>query len=83
MSKRAWWRRIFCSQKSVVPHQKTVDATRPDLREFIYLDEVSLLSLLASQKGEITDSKSEQASEGNEASVDGTAGGNHGFIDKA
>lgn len=83
MSKRAWWRRIFCSQKSVVPHQKTVDATRPDLREFIYLDEVSLLSLLASQKGEITDSKSEQASEGNEASVDGTAGGNPGFIAKA
>ncbi|HWV47999.1 MAG TPA: hypothetical protein VN035_00965 [Microbacterium sp.] len=83
MSKRTWWRRLFGIKESVVPHQTTADPTRPDLREFIYLDEVSLLSLLSSQKGEITDSKSEQASEGSEASIDATAGANPGLIAKA
>ncbi len=57
MRKRTWWRRLFGIEESVVPHQTTADPTRPDLREFIYLDEVSLLSLLSSQRGEITDSK--------------------------
>jgi hypothetical protein len=67
----------------VVPNQTTADPKRPDLREFIYLDEVSLLSLLSSQKGEVTDSKSEQATEGSEASIDATAGVNPGVIAKA
>lgn len=83
MRKRTWWRRLFGIEESVVPHQTTADPTRPDLREFIYLDEVSLLSLLSSQKGEIIDSKSEQASESSEASIDTTAGANPGFIAKA
>lgn len=83
MSNRAWWRRLFGIKERVVPHQTTADPTRPHLREFIYLDEVSLLSLLSSQKGEITDSKSEQASEGSEASIDATAGASPGFIAKA
>lgn len=64
-------------------HQTTADPTRPDLREFVYLDEVSLLSLLSSQKGEITDSTSEQASEGSEGSIDATVGANPGFVAKA
>jgi len=83
MSKRTWWRRLFGTKEAVVEHQTVADPTRPDLREFIYLDEVSLLSLLSSQKGEITDSKSEEASEGSEASIGGTAGANPGFIAKA
>lgn len=83
MSKRTWWRRLLGIKEPIVPHQTTADPTRPDLREFIYLDEVSLLSLLSSQKGEIIDSKSEQASEGNEASIGATAGANPGVIAKA
>ena len=83
MSKRTWWRRLFGIKEPVVAHQTTADPTRPDLREFIYLDEVSLLSLLSSQQGEITDSTSEQASEGSEASIDATAGANPGFVAKA
>lgn len=83
MSTRAWWRRLFGTKEPPVPHTTTADPTRPDLREFIYLDEVSLLSLLSSQKGEITDSTSELASEGREATIDATAGANPGFIAKA
>lgn len=83
MSASSWWRRVFHRKPAVVPNQTTADPKRPDLREFIYLDEVSLLSLLSSQKGEVTDSKSEQASEGSEASIDATAGINPGVIAKA
>lgn len=34
------------------------------LRDFVYLDEVSLRSLLSSQLGEVTDTRSEQLVEG-------------------
>lgn len=83
MSASSWWRRVFHRKPAVVPNQTTADPKRPDLREFIYLDEVSLLSLLSSQKGEVTGSKSERASEGSEASIDATAGVNPGVIAKA
>ncbi len=83
MSTSSWWHRLFRRKPDAVPNQTTADPKRPDLREFIYLDEVSLLSLLSSQKGEVTDSKSEQASEGSEASIDATAGVNPGVIAKA
>lgn len=83
MSTISWWRRLFRRKSNVVPNQTTADPKRPDLREFIYLDEVSLISLLSSQNGEVTDSKSEQASEGSEASIGATAGVNPGVIAKA
>ncbi|SHV67555.1 Uncharacterised protein [Mycobacteroides abscessus subsp. abscessus] len=83
MSAASWWQRLFRRKPAVVPNQTTADPKRPDLREFIYLDEVSLLSLLSSQNGEVTDSKSEQASEGSEASIDATAGVSPGVIAKA
>ncbi|MPQ93228.1 hypothetical protein [Thioclava sp. JE_KL1] len=45
--------------------QKRISNSEPEpLREFVYLDEVSLASLLASQKGEITDNITSQT--GNE-----------------
>lgn len=40
--------------------RKKINVSNSPLREFIYLDEVSLRSLLSSQKGEITDSTSNQ-----------------------
>lgn len=47
-----WFRR------HILKHSLPTD--RRELREFIYLDEVSLRSLLSSQTGEMTESKSEQ-----------------------
>jgi len=83
MSTASWWQRLFRRKPDVVPNQTTADPKRPDLREFVYLDEVSLLSLLSSQNGEVTDSKSEQASEGSEGSIDATAGVSPRVIAKA
>ncbi|NTF34134.1 DUF6414 family protein [Rhizobium skierniewicense] len=40
--------------------RQALPTDKKELREFIYLDEVSLRSLLSSQTGEMTDSKSEQ-----------------------
>lgn len=83
MSSSSWWQRLFRSPNNGVPNQATADPRLPNLREFVYLDEVSLRSLLSSQKGGVTDSTSEQASEGSEADITGTAGANPGFIAKA
>lgn len=46
----------------------------PPLREFVYLDEVSLRSLLSSQTGEVTETRSEQSSEGAQLNIDSTVG---------
>lgn len=45
---------------------------RPPLREFVYLDEVSLRSLLASQTGALTDEITELLSRADEAEIAGT-----------
>lgn len=60
-----------------------VNPSLPNLREFIYLDEVSLRSLLSSQKGGITESTSEQSTDGRETAIGGTVGANPGFVAKA
>lgn len=54
--KRSWnrWRAKARTAKA------RAKAPKAPLREFVYLDEVSLRSLLSSQLGEMTDSKSEQ-----------------------
>lgn len=54
--KRSWnrWRAKVRTAKA------RAKAPKAPLREFVYLDEVSLRSLLSSQLGEMTDSKSEQ-----------------------
>jgi len=54
-----------------------------ELREFVYLDEVSLRSLLSSQRGGMTDTTSEESVEAREASISGTAGVNPGVLGKA
>src|SRR5699024_8684833 len=56
---------------------------RPPLREFVYLDEVSLRSLLSSQKGEMTDSTSESSAEAVQAEVSAALGANPGLVAKA
>jgi hypothetical protein len=65
------------------PEHNVVDEGKPDLREFVYLDEVSLRSLLSSQKGGVTDSTSEQATDASEAALVGTLGVSSPLIAKA
>ena len=54
------------------------DSPKPKLplREFVYLDEVSLRSLLSSQKDGLTDSKSEQNIEALQAQLSSSIGAN-------
>jgi hypothetical protein len=47
---------------------------RPPLREFVYLDDVSLRSLLASQKGELTEQVTDLLSQADEAELASTIG---------
>ncbi|MHB1533113.1 MAG: DUF6414 family protein [Acidimicrobiales bacterium] len=47
---------------------------RPPLREFVYLDDVSLRSLLASQKGELTDQVTDLLSQADDAELASTIG---------
>lgn len=58
-------------------------APRPPLREFVYLDEVSLRSLLSSQRGEMIDSTSESSAEAAQAEVSAALGANPGLVAKA
>ncbi|WP_127571819.1 DUF6414 family protein [Georgenia faecalis] len=68
---------------AVESEHSAADQSKPDLREFVYLDEVSLRSLLSSQKGGITDSTSEQATDAREAALVSTLGVNSPLIAKA
>ena len=71
MSLASWFRKRFPRlRKHLVP-------ARPEkgpLREFVYLDEVSLRSLLSSQTGEVTDTRSEQRMDGSQVYVDTAIG---------
>lgn len=60
-----------------------IPAPRPALREFVYLDEVSLRSLLSSQRGEMTDSTSESSADAVQAEVSAALGANPGLVAKA
>lgn len=56
---KKWFRKTKLGE--VKPIKKT--SVQPPLREFVYLDEVSLQSLLSSQKGEVTENVSSESSE--------------------
>lgn len=66
-----WWKRRKQSQVAE-PGKETLH--RPPLREFVYLDDVSLRSLLASQKGELTDQVTDLLSQADEAELAGSIG---------
>lgn len=70
MREFGWLRRLFGSRR----HNSSIVASGRPLREFIYLDEVSLRSLLSSQIGEVTDTRSEHRSEGSQLNIDSTVG---------
>ena len=77
MARSGWWRR-FRDRWRAKSARKVIENARP-LREFVYLDEVSLTSLLVSQRDTIPEhvtsgrSVSEQAEISAKASVDAVA----------
>lgn len=62
---RKWWRRRRDPDSGATGDVRV----RPPLREFVYLDDVSLRSLLASQKGELTDQVTDLLSQADEAEL--------------
>lgn len=78
MALNDWWRR-FRDRRRAKRAKKGIDAGARPLREFVYLDEVSLTSLLVSQRDTIPEhvtsgrSVSEQAEVSAKASVDAVA----------
>ncbi|WP_343518452.1 hypothetical protein [Sphingomonas sp.] len=77
-----WW--LGGKRRPTTTPEVVATATRDrPLREFIYLDEVSLRSLLSSQKGEVTDSTSEQNVAGNQGEVATSLGAGGSLLAKA
>lgn len=70
--------RLISWIKDCIPWLRRRSAVPPSvvrpLREFVYLDEVSLRSLLSSQTGEVTDTRSEQHVEGSQFNMDSAVG---------
>lgn len=67
-----WWRRRRRSKKTEI--DEGGPKVRPPLREFVYLDDVSLRSLLASQTGELTEQVTNLLSQADEAELAGVIG---------
>lgn len=63
MSIRSWWQRHWSKPKKKEPDFEPEAVTKENLREFVYLDEVSLRSLLSSLKGDLRDGTSEGAND--------------------
>ncbi|WP_454169814.1 DUF6414 family protein [Microbacterium paulum] len=63
MGLRQWWRTRRNRPVRVEDEPQKKVPTKADLREFIYLDEVSLRSLLSSLTGDLRDGASEQTSD--------------------
>lgn len=66
-----WFKRKLNPRMAAAPIR---DNSPKPLREFVYLDEVSLRSLLSSQTGEVTEGKSEQSSDSLQTQLDSTLG---------
>jgi hypothetical protein len=67
---RKWWKRRRAPSKGT----HSSGSARPPLREFVYLDDVSLRSLLASQKGELTEQVTDLLSQADEAELAASIG---------
>lgn len=74
-----WAKDLLYGRKAKAP---VAGAPAKPLREFVYLDEVSLRSLLSSQTGEVTDTKSEQRSDALQARLDSAIGVNAPLLTK-
>lgn len=67
------WIELWLSRRKRLPAADGTQTKTP-LREFVYLDEVSLRSLLSSQRGEVTDTTSEQTVAAQESDTTSMAG---------
>lgn len=74
---RNWWRRRRGPNEGP---SGDGSRARPPLREFVYLDDVSLRSLLASQKGELTEQVTDLLSQADEAELASTIGASAGVL---
>jgi len=74
MSLKSWWADRRQRRQAKIASREIIKAA--PLREFVYLDEVSLHSLLVSQKSTLLETVSEESARAEEAEVAGVAGAN-------
>jgi hypothetical protein len=74
--------RFRARKNEVVVPPVSRDAPPRPLREFVYLDESSLRSLLSSQTGEVTESRSEQSGDSRQGQIEATLGANMPMLTK-
>ncbi len=77
----AWVKSWFGQERNT--SKDHLDGANRPLREFVYLDEVSLRSLLSSQTGEVVESTSEQFADEHQTEVGGTIGVSSPLIAKS
>lgn len=71
-----WWskHRAPKDRPQLAQPTRSADSSNAPMREFVYLDDVSVRSLLASQKGALTDQVTDLLSKADEAELAGTIG---------
>lgn len=79
MGVRDWFARLLSRRKERTSGSSQHPSPAP-LREFVYLDEVSLRSLLASQTGAVTEEVSSAVSQAEQAEIAGALSVNSGFL---
>lgn len=83
MSVKNWWQRRWRKPKQQKPVASPEAVSKVNLREFVYLDEVSLRSLLSSLKGDLRDGSSEEASDAFEVEASTAAEMSNPLVGKA
>lgn len=83
MSVRAWWKRLWSKPKKQEPKSNPGTVSKENLREFVYLDEVSLRSLLSSLYGDLRDGTSEDLNDALETEVTASMEASNTLVGKA
>lgn len=83
MKSPGWLKHLFKRPKRIADPDVSAALREAPLREFVYLDEVTLRSLLSSQTGEMTDSTSERSVDTLGGQVSATLGANPALLAKA
>ncbi|MBC9954737.1 hypothetical protein ICM05_08780 [Leucobacter sp. cx-42] len=83
MSIKSWWQNRWGKPKKQEPEGKSDEFSKENLREFVYLDEVSLRSLLSSLKGDLRDGTSEDSSDTLELEAEAMVEANTPLVGKA
>ncbi|MDI6023581.1 hypothetical protein QBL02_08490 [Leucobacter sp. UT-8R-CII-1-4] len=83
MSLRDRWRRWRNRPKKQKEMSKPTDVSKDNLREFVYLDEVTLTSLLSSIKGDLREGRSESSSDEFQAELEASLEASNPLAGKA